>query len=223
MSSTTNENPGCLSFFTKLFGGGKAARLSAVEPLPYRVRDNFLSPTELSFYRVLNVVVGTRARIFAKVGLADVFYVTRPNENQSYRNRIAQKHVDFVVCDTQTLKPLFAVELDDASHQRADRQARDAFVDQVFQAANLPLVHVPAQRDYSVHDLRAKIEAYWPAKIEINPATVTATAPQPSTAPICPKCGIPMVVRTRTQGEHKGEQFYGCTNYPPCKETKALE
>ena len=189
MSSTTNENPGCLSFFTNLFGGGKAAKPAAVEPLPYHVRDDFLSTTELSFYRVLNTVVGARASIFTKVGLSDVFYVARPNENQSYRNRIAQKHVDFIVCDMQTLKPLFAVELDDASHQRTDQQERDAFVDQVFQAASLPLVHVTAQREYSVHDLTAKIEAYLPAKIEAKPEIVTATTPQPQT-PTAPATSV---------------------------------
>jgi len=250
MSSTTNENPGCLSFFTNLFGRGKAAEpmtieIVSAEPevMPYRVRDDFLSPTEMSFYRVLQLAVGTHASIFAKVGLSDVFYVARPQENQSYRNRIAQKHVDFVMCDPQTLKPLFAVELDDTSHQRTDRQERDAFVDQVFQAANLPLVHMTAQREYRVHDLRTKIEAYLPAKVEAKPEVATATASQPQTptapstsvqpisdrsttpvsiAPVCPKCGIPMVVRTVAQGDHKGKQFYGCVNYPRCHEMKPL-
>ena len=251
MSSTTNENPGCLSFFTNLFGGKKPTKLVTVvtsstesEILPYRVRDDFLSPSELSFFRVLNTVIGTRASIFTKVGLSDVFYVSRPNENQSYRNRIAQKHVDFVVCGSQTLQPLFAIELDDASHQRADRQERDTFVDQVFQAANLPLVHVTAQREYSVHDLAGKIEAYLPAIAEVKPEAVAPAVPPPqiptapsmssqsnspkppsssASAPMCPKCGIPMVVRTVAQGEHKGKQFYGCTNYPRCKEVKTLK
>lgn len=251
MSSTTKENPGCLSFFTNLFGGSKTSKQLTVEVVPaepevwpYRVRDDFLSTTELSFYRVLSLVVGTRAIIFTKVGLSDVFYVVRPNENQSYRNRIAQKHVDFVVCDTQTLKPLFAVELDDTSHQRTDRQERDAFVDQVFQSANLPLVHIPAQREYNVQELAAKIEAYIPAKTEIKPqVTAVPTPPQhtqvmssatvqpantnpissTSTAPLCPKCGIPMMVRTVAQGEHKGKQFYGCANYPRCREMKPLK
>jgi len=27
-----------------------------------------------------------------------------------------------------------------------------------------------------------------------------------------------MVVRTVKQGEHKGKQFYGCQNYPRCRE-----
>lgn len=250
MSSTTNENPGCLSFFTSLFGGSKAAKpaptaTAPAEPevLPYRVRADFLSTTELSFYRVLQTVIGGRATIFTKVGLGDVFYVARPNENHNYRNRIAQKHVDFIVCDIQTLKPLFAVELDDASHQRADRQERDAFVDQVFQAASLPLTHVAAQREYSVHDLAAKFEAYLPAKIETKPTAVAATpqsptptvaavsaqsdpvkpSPATSSAPLCPRCGIPMVVRTVAQGDHKGKQFYGCANYPRCREVKALK
>jgi hypothetical protein len=36
--------------------------------------------------------------------------------------------------------------------------------------------------------------------------------------PLCPKCGIPMVLRTANQGEYKGQQFYGCRNYPQCRE-----
>ncbi|RCK75036.1 MAG: hypothetical protein ANABAC_1753 [Anaerolineae bacterium] len=29
-----------------------------------------------------------------------------------------------------------------------------------------------------------------------------------------------MVLRTVTQGEHQGKQFYGCVNYPRCREVK---
>jgi restriction system protein len=42
-----------------------------------------------------------------------------------------------------------------------------------------------------------------------------ADTPSP---PLCPKCGVPMVKRIATRGEHKGEPFYGCPNYPKCKE-----
>lgn len=44
------------------------------------------------------------------------------------------------------LEPVLAIELDEKSHQRKDRKDRDAFVDQVFQAAALPLLHVPAAK-----------------------------------------------------------------------------
>jgi ssDNA-binding Zn-finger/Zn-ribbon topoisomerase 1 len=35
---------------------------------------------------------------------------------------------------------------------------------------------------------------------------------------VCPKCGGPMVLRTATRGTNAGKQFYGCKNYPKCKE-----
>jgi ssDNA-binding Zn-finger/Zn-ribbon topoisomerase 1 len=39
-----------------------------------------------------------------------------------------------------------------------------------------------------------------------------------STVPNCTKCGIPMVVRKAVRGSNAGKTFYGCTNYPQCKE-----
>jgi hypothetical protein len=59
--------------------------LSAPGPLHYRVRDDFLSAAELSFYHVLRILVGDNAVVQSKVGLADIFFVSRPNENQAAR------------------------------------------------------------------------------------------------------------------------------------------
>jgi len=49
-----------------------------------------------------------------------------------------------------------AVELDDASHRRSDREARDFFVNVIFSGAGIPLVRVPAQSQYFVQELRAR-------------------------------------------------------------------
>jgi ssDNA-binding Zn-finger/Zn-ribbon topoisomerase 1 len=40
--------------------------------------------------------------------------------------------------------------------------------------------------------------------------------------PICPKCGIQMVLRTAQRGPAAGSQFWGCSNYPTCKMIKNL-
>lgn len=40
---------------------------------------------------------------------------------------------------------------------------------------------------------------------------------------ICPRCGAELILRTATKGEHAGEQFYGCSRFPKCRYTKALE
>ncbi|MGB4027578.1 MAG: topoisomerase DNA-binding C4 zinc finger domain-containing protein [Acetomicrobium sp.] len=34
----------------------------------------------------------------------------------------------------------------------------------------------------------------------------------------CPKSGIPMVLRKAVRGKNAGSEFYGCPNYPKCKE-----
>ncbi|NLZ69974.1 MAG: hypothetical protein GX907_01375 [Clostridiaceae bacterium] len=34
---------------------------------------------------------------------------------------------------------------------------------------------------------------------------------------ICAQCGANMVLRTATRGERKGKKFWGCSNYPKCR------
>lgn len=135
-----------------------------VSELPFRVRDDFLSPAELSFYKVLVSIAETRLVIQSKVRLADIFFVSRPNENKAYFGKVSQKHLDFLVCDPVTMKPLFGIELDDASHKRSDRQTRDAFVNDVFHVANLPLLRFPVQRSYNRDEIINKIASVFKKK-----------------------------------------------------------
>ena len=39
---------------------------------------------------------------------------------------------------------------------------------------------------------------------------------------ICPRCGGKLVLRTAKKGEHVGEQFYGCSNFPKCRFTRKI-
>jgi hypothetical protein len=212
MSTETSENPGCLNALLQLFRGKPEAESASDEPLPYRLRDDFLSQTELSFYRVLQQVVADQAVILPKVRLADIFFVARHNENRSFFSRISQRHLDFLLCHPKTMLPLLGLELDDSSHQRPDRQKRDAFVDQVFAAANLPLVRIVPRRDYNTRELEAQLSPYLQPQISQSEPELAATTP------LCPKCGVPMVKRTAKRGNQQGQAFYGCPNYPKCYE-----
>jgi four helix bundle suffix protein len=42
-------------------------------------------------------------------------------------------------------------------------------------------------------------------------------------APACPHCGRPMILRTARRGSHAGSPFWGCTAYPACRATRALD
>jgi hypothetical protein len=193
---------------------------------PYHLRDYFLSPAELSFFEVMHNAIDRRAVLCTKVALSDLFWVKRddPSRYRIYTNRIDRKHVDFLLCEPATMRPLAGIELDDKSHQREDRQERDAFVDQVFRAAGLPLVHIPAKRGYVVQELAAQFAPFVGSPSEIKQPVLSSARIIESAAPIqrpdqphCPKCGNVMVMRTAKSGANAGSRFWGCPNFPACR------
>lgn len=196
-------------------------------PFPFRIRDDFLSLAEASFYHTLKAMMKDYFVIFSKVSLAEIFYVTHPEINLPARNRIDRKHVDFLICDPRTLSPQFGIELDDSSHQRADRQERDAFVDQVFHEAGLPILHIPVipngynQKELGVlfaRAIKSRQGIQTDSTSKPNPLPINQIPSTTQQIPICPKCGVLMVLREAKQGRNKGKSFYGCPNYPKCRQ-----
>jgi len=90
--------------------------------------------------------------------LSDVIGCTTEGWKTGYGAKISQKHVDFVIIDPLTTAILLVIELDDKTHQQADRQTRDIFVDQALAAAGVAILRVPAAREYDLDDLRDQIE-----------------------------------------------------------------
>lgn len=189
---------------------------------PYHLRPHFLSAAESKFYDALRTCVGNHSTIQCKVGLRDLFEVKAEDQSRYriYTNKIDRKHVDFVCCDPVTMRPLYAIELDDRSHQRADRQARDIFVDGVFKAGRLPLIHIPVKASYNQAELKAQLAtviAGVPNPQPLPPAPAVTSPVTQEAVPICPKCGEKMVLRTAKTGANAGNKFWGCAAYPQCK------
>lgn len=153
-----NAQPsGCLTAIFKLFGSPKATASNA---LPYKRKDFLLTAAERSLFGVLHEAFGTKYFIFSKVRLADLVWLPKGTESrQSHFNRVQSKHVDFVICDRATVRPLVAIELDDSSHSRADRVERDAFVNEALAAAGLPFVRIRAAASYNVRELAQQVQA----------------------------------------------------------------
>ena len=208
-----SEPQGCLAFILGLFGISLEDTSSGSDQLPYRQRDDFLSAAELSFYRVLTIGLGESYHVCPKVNLGDIFFVSGSHKKYLHRNKIDRKHVDFLLCDLATLKPVLGIELDDASHNRRDRQGRDLFVDQVFEVAGLPLLHVRATSAYSPQHIAEEVQ-----QLIANRAISEKLIERLDGKPLCPKCGTQMVIRTAKKGTQKGEDFWGCKNYPKCRE-----
>lgn len=135
------------------------------------------SAAERSFLGVLEQIVGKEYRIIGKVRMARSTALRAGSNNAKRRapkvsaarkglsasartsalNRITSKHVDFAVCDPRTLQVVGVIELDDSSHDRADRERRDKFVDAALSSAGVPLVRIPAQRAYTPAEIRQRV------------------------------------------------------------------
>jgi predicted GNAT superfamily acetyltransferase len=70
-----------------------------------------------------------------------------------YFNKIIRKSFDFVILDKQTMNALVAIELDDVSHERPNRILRDTFVNNAVGAANFPILHFKAEKEYNEENL----------------------------------------------------------------------
>jgi hypothetical protein len=218
-----NDRKGCLAGLMSLLWTNRSGvemvtfQPDGKDPMPFHVRDDFLSPAEASFFRVLKGVVNDEFLIFPKVSLKDIFFVSRPRENLAYYNKIDRKHVDFLLCDAGSLKPVMGIELDDASHQRQDRIERDELVESVFKEAGLPLRRIPARFAYSQEELEGLIRGTAAGAAALQPSRSEPWDPT-DPAPYCPACGEQMLLRTAQRGANAGSKFYGCPNYPRCRE-----
>ncbi|WP_378081678.1 DUF2726 domain-containing protein [Aeromonas bestiarum] len=127
------------------------------KPLPYDVQETLFSPAERSFLGVLDLAVGDKARVFAKVRVADVLTpeagMGKSKWQQAF-NKISAKHLDYLLCHPADLSFICAIELDDSSHRQQKRRARDSFLKAAFDSAGLPLLQIPASSHYQVEELR---------------------------------------------------------------------
>ncbi|MEL6869687.1 MAG: DUF2726 domain-containing protein [Pseudomonadota bacterium] len=127
------------------------------EDHPYAMRDRLFTQAEYSFLRVLDIAIGEELRVFGKVRIADVLKVSskipKTNWYQAF-NKISAKHFDFVLVNPETTKIELVVELNDRSHRSNKRQARDEFVRNACQSANLRLIEIDAKRTYAPVEIR---------------------------------------------------------------------
>ena len=174
----------------------------------------FLSAAEKEFLKALDMALGTKYRIFAKVRVADIIAPVRGGNAswQSLFNKISAKHVDFLLCGLTNMESVCAIELDDRTHSANSRVERDDFLNHALQTAGVPIARIPTSRNYVGTEILASVES----------AISGAPAPKPAQtqtiqAPTCPKCGKQMIMRKAQSGANAGHSFWGCSGYPTCK------
>lgn len=226
-----------LAWFKKKSGKGPVE-------FPYQSKEVLCSPAERSFLGALDQIVGKKYRIFAKVRLADIIDVKKgisASVRQSAFNRIAGKHVDFIVCHANDLSIVGAIELDDKTHRGRGRQERDQFLDKALEIAGVPLLRIKARSTYSIKEVSSDLNSAFNIDVGGKPEEIPGLAEgmqelsekeiadaiddfnAETIVPVCQKCGGELIERVATKGEYAGQKFWGCSNFPKCKFTKKIE
>jgi len=153
-----------------------------------RISDNvalyakpILTEAEARFFRSLEDAVDRRYLVWPQLPLW-TFIETRSNDrgaSTSFKNRISLKRVDFCLVDRQTSTVHKAIELDDRTHQRSDRQHRDAFVETVLKQAGVPLIRIPEAKVYDSQSIRRQLGI---DRAGMNGRKLPVTSPRKTTA-----------------------------------------
>lgn len=123
----------------------------------YKAKASVMTHDETEFFHMLNNAVGDKFYIFPQVHLSSIIDHKVNGQNWDHAfSHINSKSVDYVLCDKVALKPIFAVELDDYTHQYNSRIERDKEVARMLESAGVPLVRFTDYKSLSHEDISAR-------------------------------------------------------------------
>jgi len=120
---------------------------------PYVPRELMTAPERELFVRLRQAL--PEYLIFSQVQLCRMIEVDPNEDKQAWFNRINRMSVDFVVCAPDGAKILAAIELDDSSHERADRLKADVKKDKALQSAGIRMIRWPVRGMPTSQQIRA--------------------------------------------------------------------
>ena len=112
------------------------------EVWPFYAKKPLSQPEQVLYFRLIQAL--PEHIILAQVQLSRLLGVKKGNNYQAWSNRINRMSADFVVCNKDS-SIVAVIELDDATHQREDRQAADAKRDKALGSADVRIVRWQAK------------------------------------------------------------------------------
>ncbi len=109
----------------------------ADEVWPFYAKKALSQPEQILYFRLVQAL--PEHIVLAQVQLSRLLGVKKGNNYLAWFNRINRMSADFVVCNKDT-SIVAVIELDDATHQKEDRQAADAKKDKALASAGIRIV-----------------------------------------------------------------------------------
>jgi hypothetical protein len=112
----------------------KAASSEAETPWPFHAKKPLSNPEQILYFRLCKAL--PQHIVLAQVALSRMLGVDKGSNFGAWFNRINRMSADFVLCSKDSTI-VAVVELDDASHKKADRVAADAKKDKALRSAGI--------------------------------------------------------------------------------------
>jgi len=126
----------------------------------YSRKESVMTNAEWRFFERLNSVAAGKYHVFPQIHLSSLLKnETRGKYYKLSYQRINRRSVDFILCDIETRRPVYSVELDDWSHDSAKRKARDSIVEGMLAQGGIPLVRFRNVNALSDEDIIAKFRS----------------------------------------------------------------
>lgn len=132
-------------------------------PWPFYAKKPLSSPEQVLYFRLCKAL--PEHIVLAQVSLSRILGVKKGNNFGEWFNRINRMSADFVLCSKDSTV-VAVIELDDASHDKADRQLADAKKDKALVSAGIRLVRWNVR---SIPDEKAINAAFSPAQQGVAP------------------------------------------------------
>lgn len=113
---------------------------------PFYAKKPLTQPEQVLYHRLVRSL--PECMVLTQVQLSRVLGVKKGSNFHEWNNRINRISLDFVVC-LKDSTVVVAIELDDKTHERADRRQADAKKEKALKSAGIPLIrwHVHAMPD----------------------------------------------------------------------------
>ncbi len=143
--------------------GIKKLKTDATGKYPVAVRTAFLNYNELPFYEALMTFLPAEVIVCPKISLLNVLTV---NPGSGWKEEdvatLADKKVDFLICDASTMKPMIAIEIGLTAVNEMEE-----FKEKLCRDAGLRFLRYPTKDRYTKEDISSLLDNHFPKKEKV--------------------------------------------------------
>lgn len=120
-------------------------------------RKRLITPTEIAFGNAIKKAIPNGYRLYPQICLASIINKTTNNHYVSELFRI----IDFGIFD-ENYNVILLIEINDSTHRERKRIARDYKVENICNAAGIPLIHFWTEYGVNQEYISKRLQSYFP-------------------------------------------------------------